>query len=129
MTRETVAQHPVSQVISAQEFLHLRDRITHDDVVLAQFDDQLRHMCAQRPDDAVRVLATLTHSHQYHDREAAAIYLGHLLRTRREPALRLLRELLGDPDDHIRDTAADTVTAAIHTGTLDAIGAARLYDT
>lgn len=123
MTREKVAQ-----VISAQEFLHLRQRITHDDAVLAQFDDQLRHMCAQRPDDAARVLATLTHSHQYHDREAAAIYLGRLLRTRREPALRLLLELLGDPDDHIRDTATDTVTAAIHAGTLDPIGAARLYD-
>jgi len=99
-----------SQVISAQEFLRLRQRITHDDVVLAQFDDQLRHMCAQRSDDAVRVLATLTHSHQYPDRETAAIYLGHLLGARREPASRLLRELLGDPDDHIRDTAADTVT-------------------
>jgi hypothetical protein len=128
MTRNPASQHLVAQVISAQEFLHLRQRITHDDVVLAQFDDQLRHMCTTHPDDAVRVLATLTHSHQYHDREAAAIYLGHLLRTRREPASRLLRELLGDPDDHIRDTATDTVTAAIHTGTLDPIGAARLYD-
>lgn len=128
MTRNPVSQHPVSQVISAQEFLHLRDRITHDDVVLAQFDDQLRHMCAQRPDDAARVLDALTRSAEYRDREAAAIYLGHLLGTRREPASRLLRELLHDPDDHIRDTAADTVTAAIHTGTLDATGAARLYD-
>ena len=42
-----VMRERVSQVISAQEFLRLRQRITHDDVVLAQFDDQLRHMCAR----------------------------------------------------------------------------------
>ncbi|MGH3611646.1 MAG: hypothetical protein ACRDRK_03300 [Pseudonocardia sp.] len=63
----------------------------------------------------------------HRDRETAAIYLGHLLGVRREPATRLLRDLLGDPDDRIRDRSADTVTAAIHAGTLDAIGAARLY--
>lgn len=123
VTRETT-----SQVTSAQEFLRLRERIAHDDVVLAQFDDQLRQMCTTHPDDAVRVLDTLTHSHEYHDREAAAIYVGHLLGTRREDASRLLRDLLGDPDDHIRDTATDTVAAAIHAGTLDATGAARLHD-
>ncbi len=122
MTRD-----PASQV-SAQEFLRLRQRIAHDDAALAQFDDQLRQMCTTQPDDAARVLDTLTHSHQYRDREAAGIYLGHLLGTRREPATHLLRELLHDPADQIKDTATDTVTAAIHAGTLDAIGAARLYD-
>lgn len=78
--------------------------------MLVAFDDQLRQMCTTHPDDAAWVLDALTHSNEYRDREAAAIYVGHLLATRREPASRLLRDLLRDPDDRIRDKATDTVT-------------------
>lgn len=124
-----MARDPAShEVSSAQEFLELRQRIASDDPLLAQFDDdQLRTMCQQWPDDAARVLDVLAHSVARHDKEAAAIYVGYLLDTRREPASRLLRELLADADESVRDTAADTVTAAVETGRLDPVGAARLY--
>lgn len=116
-----------SSAIPASEFLKLRRSIIDNSELLETFDDRLRDMCAQHPNEAAQVLDELTRSASVTDKEAAAIYSRHLLGSpRHELATVLLRRLLNDPDETVRHTAHDSVMIAVHDGVLTSIDVARL---
>jgi hypothetical protein len=112
-------------IISAQEFLHLREATVDNTDLLEKFDDQLRDMCTQQPDETAQIFEVLAVSARINAREATAIYARYLLGgPRGETAVRLLRGLAHDPDEHIRSTAEDTVTTATNAGSISMIDAA-----
>lgn len=121
-----MTHHPI-QTEAVKEFLHLRSNLKHDTALLEQLDDQLRDMAQSDPDRAANILKTLSRSDVKDDRDAAAIYTGHLLATRPDHAKNLIRLLLHDTDDDIRRQARDTLTAAVDNNIITATEAARLH--
>jgi hypothetical protein len=118
-----------TSALTAAEFLGLRRSIADNYELLEPFDDQLRDMCTQQPDEAAQIFDTLARSDSTQDREAAAIYTRHLLAgPRRDTAATLLRQLRADPDKDIRQHACDSITAALSNRIITATDAARIHD-
>ena len=121
----TTARH----TISSDEFLRLRKNLANNEDLLEKFDDQIRDLCATQPDDATRIFDTLAQSDSVDDREYVAIYVRHLLAYRYDVATALLKALLHDPNQDVRQKAEDAITAAAEANEINVIDAARLYDT
>lgn len=109
---------------AVEEFFRLRRTIRRE---LEQLDDQLRDMAHTNPDRAGKILHILSHSGVKDDRDAAAIYVGHLLTTRPGDAKNIIQVLLHDPDDDIRLQAQGTLNAAIGNNAIAATEATKLY--
>jgi hypothetical protein len=108
---------------AVEEFLRLRRTIRHE---LEELDGQLRNMAHTNPDQAKKILHVLSRSGAKDDRDAAAIYVKHLLATRPDHAKNIIQVLLHDPDDDIRIQAQDTLDTAIDNNTITTAEAARL---
>ncbi len=118
--------HDPTQAEAVEKFLHLRRNVRHDTDLLEKLDDQLRDMAQSDPDQARGILQALSNSDDKDDRDAAAIYVGHLLATRPDHAKNIIRLLLHDTDEDIRRQALDTLNAAVDNNTITATQAARL---
>jgi hypothetical protein len=109
---------------AVEEFFRLRRAIRRE---LEKLDGQLRDMAHTNPDRAEKILHALSRSGVKDDRDAAAIYVGHLLTTRPDNAKSIIQLLLHDPDDDIRFQAQDTLNAAIDNNTITATEATQLH--
>jgi hypothetical protein len=109
---------------AVEEFFQLRHTIKRE---LEQLDDQLRDMAHTNPDRAEKILHVLSRSGVKDDRDAAAIYVGHLLATQPDHAKNIIHVLLHDPDDDIRLQVQDTLNAAIENNTITATEAIQLH--
>jgi hypothetical protein len=117
-----------SSVITAPEFLRLRQTLTDNPDTLDKFDEQLIAMCTRQPDDAAQILSALANSDDVEDRKSAAAYLWHLFVDRHDAAAELTHLLLTDSSDDVRELATDGVYAAADSGTISSTDAANILN-
>jgi hypothetical protein len=125
--RANSVAHDPTPTEAVEEFLQLRRNVRHDTALLEKLDDQLRDMSKTAPDHAADILHALSHSDDKRDRDAAAIYVAHLLTTRHDRAKNIIGFLLHDSEKDIRRQARQTLDEAVQDDTITATEAARLH--
>lgn len=93
------------------QFLATRHQLakTGNTAQLERLDDQLHEIATSDPDHAVAIITALAKSRDLGAKEAAAIYVRYLFKTRSEPATELLLSLIFDNDLDVRSRAIDTL--------------------
>lgn len=109
------------------QFLKTRHQLaeTGNTAQLEQLDDQLREMAASDPDQATAILTALATSRDLGVKEAAAIYVRYLFKTRPDQATELLLALIFNNDVDVKSRALDTLNKVTSDPALTPTQAAR----